>query len=369
MNLESRITTYNTLSTQLSSLSDHTLAELIQSAPTNHSGIGGATSGIVVVDGTRLFFKTINLTDLEMRPENIHSTKNIFELPTYYQYGIRLGTAGFGAWRELTCQMLSTNWVLAGECENFPLMYHWRMLPRIIPAPTPDTSKKMDDYVALWGGSPAIGGRFEAIQNAQTSIVLFMELIPHQIDPWLASKFADGTAQEAIAMIERNLHKIISFMKSQGFLHFDAHFGNILTDGDRIYFADFGLAISTGFELSPAESEFFKQHINYDRYETMAMIVLRMIDNLFPVKNPNMVEKNREAITREYATGKGNRAIAHWAATILTRYAPIAVALWDFWRQLGKDMSTPYPKEALERADEDGKRITAETITYNKRHD
>ncbi|MFI7135214.1 hypothetical protein ACIBQ1_56840 [Nonomuraea sp. NPDC050153] len=33
-------------------------------------------------------------------------------------------------------------------------------------------------------------------------------------------------------------------MNSRGLLHFDAHFENILTGGQRLYFADYGLAVS-----------------------------------------------------------------------------------------------------------------------------
>lgn len=43
-------------------------------------------------------------------------------------------------------------------------------------------------------------------------------------------------------------------MNTRGLLHFDAHFENILTDGQRLFFADYGLAISSRFELSRDES-------------------------------------------------------------------------------------------------------------------
>ncbi|MFF2503082.1 hypothetical protein ACFVTY_06840 [Streptomyces sp. NPDC058067] len=49
-------------------------------------------------------------------------------------------------------------------------------------------------------------------------------------------------------------------MNSRGLLHFDAHFQNILTDGRRLYFADFGLALSSRFDLSPSEAGFFERH-------------------------------------------------------------------------------------------------------------
>ena len=54
------------------------------------------------------------------------STANIFNLPMCYQYGI--GSTGFGAWRELAAHVMTTNWVITGQCPNFPIMYHWRIL-------------------------------------------------------------------------------------------------------------------------------------------------------------------------------------------------------------------------------------------------
>ena len=48
-------------------------------------------------------------------------------------------------------------------------------------------------------------------------------------------------------------------------IHFDAHHGNILTDGDRLYFADFGLATSLDFALSTEEKEFLEKNRGYDR--------------------------------------------------------------------------------------------------------
>lgn len=347
MTLQNRINAYHTISAQLASMSDQELADFTKNTYREHAGICGATAGILNIDETRLFFKTINLTDLEMRPANQHSTRNMFELPLYYQYGIRLGTTGFGAWRELASQIMSTNWVLSGACENFPLLYHWRIVPRTIPISNADLSKALDEHAALWDGSPTIRARFEAVQKAPASIILFMEQIPYQIDPWLASKFNDGTAQPAVTMIEQNLHAITSFMKSQGFLHFDAHFGNILTDGNQLYFADFGLAMYSGFELSEPESAFFKSHSNYDHYETMAMITLRIIDNLFQ-------EKDRKTVLDTYAIGTGQQKIAPWADTILIRYAPITVTLLEFWQQLRTNITTPYPEKALELANQKG---------------
>ncbi|MGA4844917.1 hypothetical protein ACOBQB_00960 [Streptomyces sp. G5(2025)] len=54
-------------------------------------------------------------------------------------------------------------------------------------------------------------------------------------------------------------------MNACGLLHFDAHFENILTDGRQLFFADYGLAISSRFELAQGEADFFDQHRTYDQ--------------------------------------------------------------------------------------------------------
>jgi hypothetical protein len=92
--------------------------------------------------------------------------------------------------------------------------------------------------VAYWGGGTQVRRRLEA---------------------------GDEAADRACAMVKRELEPGISFMNARGLLHFDAHFENILTDGRRLYFTDYGLAISSGFELSEDESEFFARHESYDR--------------------------------------------------------------------------------------------------------
>ena len=45
-------------------------------------------------------------------------------------------------------------------------------------------------------------------------------------------------------------------MRDRGLIHFDAHFDNILTDGHRLYFSDFGLAVSSRFELADDVANF-----------------------------------------------------------------------------------------------------------------
>ena len=98
-----RLAAYADVSHALTGLSDDQLAELLARGQMLGSGIGGATVALDV-EGIRVFAKKIPLTDIEMLPGNRSATANLFELPTFYQYP--MGSAGFGAWRELAARLL-----------------------------------------------------------------------------------------------------------------------------------------------------------------------------------------------------------------------------------------------------------------------
>jgi hypothetical protein len=76
--------------------------------------------------GFPVFVKRLPLTDEEKeRPDD---TSNIFGLPNFYHYGV--GSAGFGAFREVAGHLKATDWVLDGAIESFPLLYQRRVIPR-----------------------------------------------------------------------------------------------------------------------------------------------------------------------------------------------------------------------------------------------
>src|SRR3990167_2071077 len=121
-----RIKLYSQIATNLSALSNEKLKQILADGKPMHEGIGGK-SALISINDTPVFVKKVPLTDLEQLPQHFMSTANIFDLPLSYQYGI--GSSGFGAWRELATHIMTTNWTITGECINFPMMYHWRILP------------------------------------------------------------------------------------------------------------------------------------------------------------------------------------------------------------------------------------------------
>lgn len=310
--MKTRLASYSAASTELALLSDKHLAAMLAKATPHATGIGGETASLEIGD-TKVFVKKIRLTDLERLPENKMSTANLFELPLFFQYGIGLdsiGSAGFGAWRELAAHVMTTNWVLAGECPNFPLMYHWRILPSEAQIPTAREELPYEERLdARWGMSQAIRARFDAKQKASADIVLFLEHIPETLHNFLSTV-------PDFEMVERDMREVTAFMSSHGFLHFDAHFRNVLTDGERLYFTDFGLAISDRFELSDEERVFFECHRNYDR----ALMANCLFNSALP-------------------------------ATMLNCYAPIALLMKNFNHAfMSQSKTATYPAEEIAKA-------------------
>lgn len=145
--------------------------------------------------------------------------------------------------------------------------------------------------------------------------------------------------------MEKALQAGTSFMNARGLLHFDAHFENILTDGRRLYFADYGLALSSRFELSQDHADFFDRHQVYDRCYTITSLV-----NWLVTAFDGYGSDDRDALLRAYAQGERPTAIPDAAAAILSRYAPLATVLKDFNRKLRHETrQTPYPLEEIRR--------------------
>jgi hypothetical protein len=334
--LAARAARHGIVSRRLAALGDAQAMALLEEARSAGVGIGG-TTGEVTVDGVPVFVKRVPLTDLERRPEHVGSTANLFQLPMFYQYGI--GSAGFGAWREVAVHTMTTRWVLENRFDGFPILYHSRVLPQ---PPNPIEPAELERSVTHWDGSAAVRARLTAISKSSATVVLFMEHIPHTVDSWLTAQ----TAPSAYALVDRGLRAGVDFMGSQGLLHFDAHFHNLLTDGHRVYFADFGLAMHSGFDFSAAEAAFFRRHSSYDRCYTAAHLTQWLVSKLLGIPWADCHD-----FIGDHVAGRGGIDLPEAAARIIDRDRPVAVVMGGFFGNLlnvGKRL--PYPAEELGRA-------------------
>lgn len=346
MSRSARLAAHGAIATSLALCSDRRLQELVEAATPIGSGIGGETV-LLEVEGTPVFVKQVRLTDVERRPENVHSTANLFGLPVFSHYGVGdIGGPGFGAWRELAVHTMTTNWVIAGDYDGFPLMYHWRVLPG--PGrPLPGELADVERAVAYWGGGAEVRRRIEALRESSASLMLFLEYIPQNLHDWLGARIGAGdeVAERACAMVENELQAGVSFMDAHGLLHFDAHFENILTDGRRLFFTDYGLAISSRFELTQDESDFFDEHRTYDWSYAVTHLV-----NWLAVALYGHAPEQRAAFVRACAQGVTPEDVPAAVASVLVRHAPVAAVMGDFYRRFRKESrEAPYPLETLRR--------------------
>lgn len=336
-----RLAAHDRASARLSRMSDRRIGEAVASAAPLGSGLGGRSAELDV-GGTRVFVKRVPLTELELRPRNARSTANLFGLPVFYQYGI--GSAGFGAWRELAAHVLTTDWVRTGAYPDFPLMYHWRVLPDSPPEGFTDEFGGIEGAVAHWEGHPAVRERLEAIGRSAASLVLFLEHVPHTLAAWLGERreaAARGGEDPPYAWLDAALARGAGFMGAHGFVHFDAHFHNVLTDGHEIRFADFGLALSSTFDLSAEESAFLAGHLAYDRHYVAGHLLRH-----------HLFDGVRDAaFLRDWIAGDRPGGVPPEVAALVDRHAAPAVVLDGFHRGLlTVSRRTPYPSAAIDSA-------------------
>jgi hypothetical protein len=267
--IELRRQKYFNLSSQIAQLERTQLHCLFNNSESNESSTGWGSSHVLDFGQSKVFIKRIPVTNLEY--DNLFSTRNLYDLPTFCSYGF--GSTGFGIFCELVTHIKTTQWILDGKIATFPLMYHYRIMPffgeslsrgeaitdaNVTLPPTDIDLDRHQEYVKSWGNSVNVGNYALDRATANYELVLFLEYIPHVMETWL---------QENPNTIEQSLHEIrttLNFLRSQGVIHFDAHFRNILTDGDRIYLTDFGLVLDKSFALTSDEKAFFEQNLFYD---------------------------------------------------------------------------------------------------------
>lgn len=354
MPVDTRITRYSQVSTALALLSDRQLLSLADSAQPLATGLGGTTLSFEV-EGIPVFAKRIRLTDLELQTAHRQSTANLFELPAFCQSNV--GSVGFGVWRELAAHTVTTQWVLSGQTAHFPMVYHWRVLPGVqspLAGPAPVEWPDLDSQVAHWEGSDAMRQRLQALSSAQYSVLIVMEQMPWCLHDWLEEQWAAGpeAAERSCALVEQGLLVDLPNVNALGLLHGDAHFGNILTDGQRLYFADLGLASHPRFDLSVEERAYLAEHASLDR----AYALSKWVKWLTQVWGPEgSTAQQRNELIRAVAAGRPcQQAFPSFppsVARIVERHALVSTLITDFYVALHNvSRRTSYPQLEVEAA-------------------
>ncbi len=354
--IELRRKRYFKLSSQIAQLDNAQLRYLFDNSESNESSTGWGMNHTIVLGKSKVFVKRVPVTNIEF--DNLFSTRNIYNLPTYCNYGF--GSTGFGVFRELVTHIKTTNWVLSGAIATFPLMYHYRIIPFSGQRADVDSSR-LKDYVEYWGNSANAGNYVLDRANANYELLLFLEYIPHVLETWLLLN--PNKLQKSLD----DLRTTINFLRTKGIIHFDAHFRNILTDGKRIYLTDFGLVLDKNFTLTTDEKFFFKQNTFYDYGE-----VLRNLGHLIRSSYDLCSENDKRKIMEKYGIKEGLKPyelrsilldnieqihtdgvmkLDEFYVASIVKYRSIIALMQDFfsdmWKNNNKDTKLPHAELRL----------------------
>ncbi|QNP75596.1 protein kinase family protein [Streptomyces roseirectus] len=322
------------MSAALARLDDAGLTALLDTGTPLGTGVGGATARVEVA-GHPVFVKRLPLADAERH----RSTADVFGLPPACHYGIgAVPSPGFGAWRELEVYETTTRWAVSGRFPGFPLLRHARVLPA---TPADRSDAYAERAGAYWG--PAVRARVEARATATANLLLFLEYVPQTLHDWLRAQVHGPRPDEACALVDRQLTALTDFLGTTGLVHFDTHFRNVLTDGRRLYLTDHGLALSTGFDLTPRERAFHAAHRTYDDAYTRAYLARWLVTEF------HGGGADRLARLRAYADGARPEGMPDAVAGLVRRHAAVAAVMEEFESRLGQDSSAVFPAEAVHR--------------------
>lgn len=283
LSIKERKEIYHQLNTKLSYLSDNELTDILS---THQQIKRWGINTVFELDGIKIFCKQIKMTEVENN--NKYDTSNLFNLPTYYNYGI--GSSGINCFRELLMHIKTTNWVLDEQIENFPLMYHYRLMK--IPTEEPLYSEKTIKKLSNKWNNQQVEEYLRAKNNSEHYITIFLEYVPIEMEDWLNDDYQRNK------LYFEQMMNVIRFLSKHNIIHFDAHLGNILTNGQIIYLTDFGLVYDAQFKISEKEREFYSRNSYYD----YGMI----ISNLFYPLEKKFSENAKEF---EYLFNPGEKMI------------------------------------------------------------
>jgi hypothetical protein len=322
--MDARRTRYNRLHSRLAQLSDDELK-----APEGLVGNPGwGRNHTIELDGEKVFVKRVPITERER--EDPLSTRNRYGLPTFYNYGV--GSAGMGAGRELGAHLQATEWALKGKCEGFPLLYHYRVVP-FSGERAPLDEPGHQEYVRYWAGHEAVDRYLRERAAASHELLLVIEYLPHMLHTWLRANPGHLEATQT------DLHRTLAFLRQNGMVHFDAHFHNVLTDGERTYLTDFGLALSDAFELTEEERAFFARHALYDYGRCASCMGL-----FFPQGSPEEVRAQMDSVETQGLDPSDTACIV--------RYRDAYRVMNDFYWTLADNprKDTPFPAAEFAKA-------------------
>ncbi|MDZ7886628.1 MAG: hypothetical protein U5N53_28695 [Mycobacterium sp.] len=341
MDSQQRIADREMVTARLTSLTDREIRALLDCVPAR-AGIGGAAQTVAIA-GRPVFVKTIRLSDREV-DAGPGDTRNLFNLPHWYHYGVGEGSTGFNAWREVAAHEMADDWVTHGDNPSFPMFYHWRIVKD--PAPYEIAEQDITRAVTFWQDSPEIEHRLRALAASTMVAALFIEHVPITLSSWLPHQLATNTEgiNAVVTKAAKHLFAAAAHLRSRGVVHFDAHLDNVLTTCDDVIVSDFGLLAAAGFQLDSDERNMLVTHTDHDVAYCAAALTNAILGEV--VTFPDAQARNDWV--RVCARTGDTPGVPGSLVSMIRRLAPTATVANDFYWQLHEgNVGTPFPFEAL----------------------
>lgn len=330
--INQRLLRQQQLTAELDSLSDKKILNWISESDLSVTG-----HGVLQCPQSKqqVFVKLLPLTTLDL--DYPYSTANFYKLPSYYHY--RLGSSGFGAWRELAAHQMTNEWVLTDQCRHFPLLYCSRQIPW--PWRIENDTLNME----AWGQEPAIQGRVDLVKDAPKALALFLEFFPQTLGGRIAERLRDeDNPVRVLQETKTGLAEILSFIQKQRFHHMDFHFENVLTDGKSLFLGDLGLAMTPNFELDKDEETFYRGHKNFDRVTAITSLAHSIVVHYDPEAGVNWRETLSGLVD---GTHLQSEQFPELLREDLAKMATVALAIGNHYGQLRADLTTEYPADVF----------------------
>lgn len=195
--------------------------------------------------------------------------------------------------------------------------------------------------------------RLLALSRATAGLYLFLKHFPQNLDEWLTDRLAEGidTLDSVCGRVAADLLSAVTHMSNQGLQHFDMHVRNVLTDGDRLYVSDFGLALSSRFELTQDEVRFSRVNKDHDLAYVARELVNWLAGALTGEAGTRLDAPTRIEVVRRWAQGANLLSLPPGTAALVRTLAPVAVVMNDFYGRLRRQSRrTAFPAERVRSA-------------------
>ena len=190
---------------------------------------------------------------------------------------------------------------------------------------------------------------------------MFLEYIPYTFSKWFERNI------DQLDTFISEITDTTTFLRKNGIIHFDVHFGNILTDGNRLYLTDFGLALDRRFDLNETERAFFRKNTHYDYgefllcfgehlssvYRSLAKTKKKKVMQKYGLKDEMQYPEDfiilLKNINEIYADGL-MRLDRNYVETVI-KYRAIIVLMAEFFADMGQNdrKDTKYSHAKLRR--------------------